>query len=292
MSEHQIDLAVDITIQNTGYQTKPGPFVATARELDRHGLAVFPVFSKTNDRLRFVKLKKKLTDSELAKAIRFCDQENIAVSPPLSGVAIVTSTRCSVADLEAKFGVTPLITHEPDHRVNLWYRSNHERYQRVFLKGNASATILGVGAPQGMLVTVPPSVSCNGEQYGFTRGSWSDLEQLPMIKSSAIAEKPSAIDFKFTEEKLNELAENGDAVILLVHLRFKVRQERPHSDWHLPFDLSLKTLQSSDAIQGWGLARYRSALTTLLDKGFVEQVHHGGGGRGDASRYQITNKME
>jgi hypothetical protein len=84
-----------------------------------------------------------------------------------------------------------------------------------------------------------------------------------------------------TAEDLVACQGNSDAFMLHAHLKMN------HAARIEPFAISDKAMAQAGVIQGWGRARYRAARDALLSMGRLTQLHKGGNGARDASRYVL-----
>ncbi|MDF1735170.1 MAG: bifunctional DNA primase/polymerase [Minwuia sp.] len=85
---------------------------------------------------------------------------------------------------------------------------------------------------------------------------------------------------KDREVKMGLYQSNPDAALLLSLLRDH------HGLFAKPFAVSPKAMADAALIGKWAAARYRKAIRALVDSGIIEQVHEGGAGPGDPSKYQ------
>lgn len=87
---------------------------------------------------------------------------------------------------------------------------------------------------------------------------------------------------QITASELETLGGNGNAALLLMRLRAAHRWRNGG-----PFALA----NAFAASFGWGLEKFRSAVNTLVDLGFVKRLHTGGNGPKDPPIYTLTNKV-
>jgi hypothetical protein len=86
-----------------------------------------------------------------------------------------------------------------------------------------------------------------------------------------------------TDAEITAIAPHSDAVVLLA--KFRLRH------WASPFFFaSPKMMAQAQVVPGWAHQRCRTALTHLVDLGFLRIVHTGGRGPHDPRRYSLCNK--
>ena len=94
------------------------------------------------------------------------------------------------------------------------------------------------------------------------------------------------------------LSLNGSAIKVLCVLlgrrqfaRIKSRLTRKKEDWVCTNNGQIEfTYKDAERRLGFNISRFKRALDQLVDRGFIDISHHGGGLYGDRSKYAISER--
>ena len=86
---------------------------------------------------------------------------------------------------------------------------------------------------------------------------------------------------QITDTELNNLADNSDAVFMLLRLR------AAHSACN---DKTFAISKAFATTLGWTLPRFRKARTILTDRLYINNIHPGGRGPNDPPLYRLNTK--
>lgn len=178
----------DFSSVSQDYIPEDGPiFGLHCLALSRLGLIVIPTGGPDGKRplVRFP--KRRYSPQNAQRMSRRYANDNIAI---LTGIG---SRRLTVIDIDdpellprmiARFGDTPVQVLTPKGGVHLYYRYSGEGC--VTGLDGLKVDVRGTGG----IIIAPPSVRrCEpfkGQAYAFIKGGWSDLKNLPPIKSGSL----------------------------------------------------------------------------------------------------------
>ncbi|WP_237213333.1 bifunctional DNA primase/polymerase [Falsiroseomonas oryziterrae] len=153
-----------------------------------------------------------------------------------------------------------------------------ERNIRLFRLALRDAPSAGSAEELGAILQERNKTQCrpplrHKEVLRIARSAWRYQEEgRNWVGSAGVAQLPRA-EFKALR--------SPEALWLLATLRFA------HGSRQGTFAISPKAMARADAARGLGAATIRDSVRELLDAGLLEQVHRGGKGKGDASKYRL-----
>ena len=172
---------------------QPGPFAREAFKAWQYGLAVIPCGGEDGKKARVQ--WKRITGPQRERQLNAWiskpsfQSANLGIITGASGLTVIDcDTPGKRLELEAIFGVTPVVVATPRGGLHLYYRGNGENSGPIEIDG-MKIDVKGLGG----LVVAPPSTRIMADgpvrAYQFLEGGWEWVETLPRIKAGALPKR-------------------------------------------------------------------------------------------------------